>query len=309
VLILALVTLLATIAGVAAERRWKTGAKKLSGHMLEVLVFVLMPVIIFFAVIDLQITGAVGAGLAFGWIERIAVVIAAWLIATKLLSLTRPQTGALMAAVAIANTGYLGIPLTALLLGGSHVPLSAAYDNVVNTPAIVIIGFGIGAVFGTKSGQTWRQRLKAFLTRIPPLYALILALLMPDSLHPSWGPDLVHTVAMSIAPIGFFALGVNLMLEQDEAGERVFPPPLTPAIFTALGLRLLLAPVVMLGLSGLLLTVPHAFILEAAMPCGINALVVAHLYGLDMKITVGTIVWSTGTVLGAVTAVEVFGLL
>jgi predicted permease len=214
-----------------------------------------------------------------------------------------------MTAVAVANTGYLGIPLTALLLGGSQIPLSAAYDNVVNTPAIVIIGFGIGAVFGTKSGQTWRQRLKAFLTRIPPLYALIFALLMPNSVHPSWGPDLVHIVAMGIAPIGFFALGVNLMLEQEETGIRMFPPPLTPAIFTALGLRLLMAPAVMLGLSGLLLAVPHAFILEAAMPCGINALVVAHLYGLDMKITVGAIAWSTGLVLTAVTAIELFGLL
>ena len=308
-LILALATLLATIGGVAAERRWKQGAQKLAGHMLEVLVFVLMPVIIFLAVIDLHLTKAVGAGLAFGWTERLVVVVAAWLIGSRLLKLRRPQTGALMTVVAVANTGYLGIPLTALLLGHDKIPLAVAYDNVVNSPIVLLVGFGVGAAFGTKAGKSGRDRVKAFFTRNPPLYALILALLAPKSLAPSWGPDLVHIVAMGIAPVGFFALGVNLMLEHDETGVRIFPPPLTPAVFTALGLRLLLAPAVMLVLSAVVIATPHTFLLEAAMPAGINALVVAHLYGLDMKITVGAIAWSTGLVLTAVTAIELFGVL
>jgi predicted permease len=63
----------------------------------------------------------------------------------------------------------------------------------------------------------------------------------------------------------------------------------------------------MVCLSAVVIGVPHTFLLEAAMPSGINALVVAHLYGLDMKITVGAITWSTAIVLAAAGVAAAFG--
>lgn len=306
-LTLAATSLTALILGVMAERRWRVGARKLSGRLLETVVYVVMPIVVFLTIIELKLTGAVGAGLAFGLTERVVAVAAAWLVATRLIALNRPQTGALMAVTAIANTGYLGIPLTAMLIGSNQIGLAVAYENLVNAPAVLVIGFGVGAVFGTKSGSTWKQRLTAFLTRNPPLYALIVALFMPKSVAPSWGVDVAHTLALGIAPVGFFALGVNLMLEHDETGVRVFPPPMTPAIAAAIGIRLAVAPTVMICLSSLIVSVPHTFLLEAAMPSGINALVVAHLYGLDMKITVGAITWSTAIVVAAAAVAAAFG--
>jgi predicted permease len=97
------------------------------------------------------------------------------------------------------------------------------------------------------------------------------------------------------------------MLEHEVTGVRIFPPPLTPAIGSAMAIRLLVAPAVMVGLSAALISVPSTFLVEAAMPSGINALVVAHLYGLDMKITVGAITWTTGMVVAAAGVVAALG--
>jgi hypothetical protein len=44
---------------------------------------------------------------------------------------------------------------------------------------------------------------------------------------------------------------------------------------------------------------PAAYLLLAAMPTGVNALVVGHAYGLDQRLIATAIVWSTAAVLAA----------
>jgi predicted permease len=302
------VTVAALGAGIAAERRWPQGAFTLQGRLLELLVFILLPVVVFFTVIDLEVTANVGAGLAFGWIERIVLFFLAWLIGTRVLKLERSSTGALIAAVVMANTGYLGIPVVALLLGGDQIGLAVTWDVVVTPPAMLILGFAAGAAFGTKSGDTGGERLKAFFVRNPPLYALILALLLPESLNPSWGPHLAEVLALAMAPIGFFALGVNLLREHDEEGIRIFPPPFTAPVATAVFLRVVFAPALVFLLARTIIDVPDAFLIEAGMASGINALAVAHLFGLNMRIVVGAIAWSTLLVVIAAAVLGFFGV-
>lgn len=302
------VTVAALGAGIAAERRWPQGAFTLQGRLLELLVFVLLPVVVFFTVIDLEVTANVGAGLAFGWIERIVVFLLAWVIGTRVLRLERSSTGALIAAVVMANTGYLGIPVVALLLGGDQIGLAVTWDVVVTPPAMLILGFAAGAAFGTRAGDSGGERLKAFFVRNPPLYALILALILPESLNPSWGPELAEVLALAMAPIGFFALGVNLLREHDEEGIRIFPPPFTAPVATAVFLRVIFAPALVFLLAKVIIDVPDAFLVEAGMASGINALAVAHLFGLNMRIVVGAIAWSTLLVVLGAAALGLFGV-
>ncbi len=302
------VTVAALGAGIAAERRWPQGAFTLQGRLLELLVFILLPVVVFLTVIDLEVTANVGAGLAFGWVERIVVFLLAWLIGTRVLKLERSSTGALIAAVVMANTGYLGIPVVALLLGGDQIGLAVTWDVVVTPPAMLILGFAAGAAFGTRAGDTGGERLKAFFVRNPPLYALVLALVLPESLNPSWGPHLAEVLALAMAPIGFFALGVNLLREHDEEGIRIFPPPFTAPVATAVFLRVIFAPALVFLLAKAIIDVPDAFLVEAGMASGINALAVAHLFGLNMRIVVGAIAWSTLLVVVGAAALGVFGV-
>ena len=57
-------------------------------------------------------------------------------------------------------------------------------------------------------------------------------------------------------------------------------------MFVVLALRLALAPALLAGLAALVVRVPHAYLLQAAMPSGINSLVLGHAYGLDLRLVV-----------------------
>ncbi|MSX01547.1 MAG: hypothetical protein F2813_00125 [Actinobacteria bacterium] len=303
----AFTSLLALLIGVGSERRWGEGALTLSKRLLDLLAYVALPVVVFFTVNSLAFTKGVGAGLVFGWTERIVVILLAWLIGSRLLRLPRAGTGAMMIAVGLANTGHLGIPLVALLLGSEKVGLAVTYDTAVTAPLILIGGFAIGAAFGERAGDTGLQRLRSFVIRNPALLALIAALLLPASFTPAWAHDLATFLAVAIAPIGFFALGVNLMIEHDQSGTRIFPPELTAPVAVALGLRLLVAPGVMLGLSNFVIEVPTTFLIQAGMASGVTGLAIGHIFGLNMKIIVGAIAWSTAIIVVAACVVGLVG--
>ena len=74
-------------------------------------------------------------------------------------------------------------------------------------------------------------------------------------------------LASSLLPLGFFMVGVQLSAE-GEHGTFRFPPPLTAPVATVLGLRLAAAPLLLLGIAAAAVSVPEAYHLQAAMPCG-----------------------------------------
>jgi predicted permease len=309
VIAIALASLLALLIGTASEHRFGDTALSLSNRLLDLLAFVALPIVVFFSVNSLAFTKGVSAGLAFGWTERIVVILLAWLIGSRILRLPRAGTGAMMIAAGIANTGHLGIPVIAFLLGSDQIPLAVTYDTAVTAPLILIGGFAIGAAFGERAGSSGLERLRSFVVRNPALLALIAALLLPSSFTPTWAHDTATFLAVAIAPIGFFALGVNLMLEHDQEGTRIFPPELTAPVAISLVLRLLVAPAVMLSLSNFVVEVPTTFLVQAGMASGITGLAIGHIFGLNMKIIVGAIAWSTAIVIVAASIVALTGWL
>ena len=105
--------------------------------------------------------------------------------------------------------------------------------------------------------------------------ALVGIVIAPGHLHPV---------------LGFFALGVNLAAEAEGDVLRL---PMTPPIATAVLLRLVAAPALLAGMSAIIIGVPGAYLLQAAMPSGINGLVLAHTYGLDLRLTSSALAWTT----------------
>ncbi|MCD6727977.1 MAG: AEC family transporter [Solirubrobacteraceae bacterium] len=307
-LAVALVIVASIAVGAGAERRWGEPARRAGRRALDLLIYGLLPVITFFTVSHVELTAGVGAGLAFGWAERLVPLVLAWAIGEHVLRLPRPATGAIMLCVVLANTGFLGVPIVATMLGGDQaIGQALTYDIAVSGPALLLVGFAIGAAYGTRAGDTPRERLSAFLTRNPALFAFVLALVAPEALTPDWAREAMQVTVLAIAPLGFFALGVNLMQEQEE-GARIFPPPLDAPVAVVLGLRLLVAPAVMLALSTLVVRVPDAFLVQAAMSSGVNGLAVAHVFGLDLRIYSAALAWSTAIVLGGATLVSIGGL-
>jgi predicted permease len=295
VIAVALTVALSVAAGIAAERRWEERARRAARRVLATMLYTLVPFVIFFNVARVHVSVDVGAGLVLAYVTLALVGVAAWLIARRGLRLDRPATGSLVVSTVQVNTGYLGLPLVAALLGSHAVGRAAAYDTLVSGPVLFGPVFALGAVFGRRAGETTRQRLVAFVLRNPPLLAVIAALLAPDSLTPNSLVDASHVVVFLLAPLGFFAVGVTLASES-EAGRLPFPPPMTRPVACSLGLRLVAAPALLYLLALPLIRLPDEYLIQAAMPTGINALVVAHAYGLELRSLAATIAWSTAIV-------------
>jgi predicted permease len=308
VILVALAILASTAIGVAAEHRWRAGALVFARRLIGLLVWVLGPFITIFIVARLHLGGGVGIGLLLGYAELATVGTAAYLIGTRLLRLSRPSTGTLILTAIIANTGYLGIPLNAALLGHDALAPAIAWDTIVSQVVLYTAGFAVGAAFGTEAGDSPRERLRAFLTRNPVLWALLVGLVLPDALAPQAIVDIARFVAAyALLPVGFFILGVNLMGEREEGVLR-FPPPLTPAIGVGLALRMVLAPALLFGFAALTVDIPHAYLVQAATAAGINVLIVSHLYGLDVRMAAGAVAWTTTIAVVAAIALSVVGV-
>jgi malate permease and related proteins len=301
VILVAVAIVAATAAGVASERRFGERAEAASRAAIGVLLWFVLPFVTFFTVARLKIDTGVGVGLGLAYVELALVGVLAFLIGSRVLKLRRHQTGALIVVVIMANTGYLGVPLCAALLGTDQLAEAIAFDTVVSGPMFFGVAFAIGAAFGTAAGDTLGERARAFLLRNPPLVAVVAALVAPDALAPTVLVDVAEVLVFAVLPVAFFILGVNLATEREE-GALAFPPPMSRPVAVALGLRLLVAPALMLGLVGLTVDVPDAYLVQAAMPSGINSLVVAHAYGLDLSLTAATLAWSTAIVVVAALA-------
>ena len=284
-------------AGVGAERRWGEGAQVAARWALNAMLYVALPFIAFFVVARTELTTGIAVGLVLAYLGLAVVGLVAWGIARRLLGLGPTATATLVIATVMANTGYLGVPLNAALLGPDALGPAITFDAVVSGPMFYVAGFAIAAGFTTR-GDPIGQRLRTFATRNPPLLAVVAALLAPDVMAPDALVDVAELAVLGLLPVAFFVLGVTLAAEADDGALR-FPPPLTAPIATIVGLRMVAAPALLLGLSAVTVTVPDAYLLQAAMPVGINTLVVAHAYDLDLGVASGAIVWSTAIAVAA----------
>ena len=299
-------------AGVAAERRWPAVAVGWARRALVISLYTLIPFVVFFNLARTHINTDEAGGLVIGWVALLSASGIAWVVGTRLLRLERPAAGSLITATLIANSGYLGYPLVASLLGFDALGEAVVYDVVVSSPALLLLGFGTGAAFGTKVGEGFRDRLVAFFTRNPPLYAAVAGLLVPNSLAPDVLVDISRGFVIALLPIGFFAVGAVLAEEAGDmrgrpAGEAEERPvsfgigsPFHPPIGAAILLRLVVAPGLLLLLSLPFIDLPGPYLLLAAMPCGINTLLVAHVYGLDSKLAAQAVAWTTAIAVVAV---------
>ncbi len=287
---------LATSAGLAAERRFADFARRLSQRMMSLLLYAVMPAVAFFNIARLEITVDVGVGLALGWVALGLAAGIGYLVATRGLHLSRPATGTLVNTAMHGNTAYLGLPLCVALLGSEHLSEAVAYDVLVQLPIFLIGVAGVGATFGTAGGSSLRERLRAFLARNPPLWATIAGLMAPAALAPDVLVDATRLLVFAMLPVGFFAVGVTMGAESEQ-GRIPLVPRLGAPEAAAVALRLVVAPLLLLVLAAPLIDLPPAYLLQAATPVGISGLVIAHAYGLDMGFAAAAIAWTTAVVL------------
>ena len=294
-ILVALAVVVSTAFGVVYERRADRASVAARGA-LRLMLYVLVPFVSFVNVAHLRLTVGGGAGLAFAYLAIGAAGLAAWAVGRWAMRLPAPTLGALICSVILVNTGYLGLPMTVALLGAKNLGSAVAYDQVVSGPILFVFGFAVGAAFGAQAGESGLMRFRAFLTRNPPLLAVVAGLLAPASAAPAPLVRTSHLVVAALLPLGFFAVGVNLSSERREEGASLLERP-DQRVLLAVGLRLFAAPLILAGVSATVVALPSAYLLQAAMPAAISSLIVGQAYGLDQRLIATVIVWSTATVL------------
>jgi predicted permease len=294
----------ATAAGVWAELRFGGRAGIASRRALLFVLYVILPPTTFFNLVRVDFDADVGLGIALAYLALGLAALAVWLVATLILRLPRPAAGSVICCTLVANTGYLGYPLVAALLGFHQLSEAVVYDVLVSGPALLLGAFSVGAAFGERAGETLGERVVAFFTRNPPLYAAALALIAPDFLAPNVLVDASRVLIVAVLPLGFFAVGTALAEEAAE-GEVPVPPPVDPPVALGVAARLALAPGLLYLLAFPLIDLPGPYLLLAAMPCGINTMVVTHAYGLDLRVSAGAVAWSTAIALAAIVPISI----
>lgn len=297
---IAIAVLVSTSLGVWVRHRWGDAAERATSRGLDVLVWVVLPPLTFLVVARMEVNAGVGLGIGMTYLILAFVAAVAYLVSKRVLRLDRPSTGATINGSLLANTGYLGIPLCAALLGHDAISSAVTFDATVTATVFWTVGFAVGAAFGVSAGDGASERVKSFFTRNPVFYAAALGLLAPDALAPQELSDFAKTVFSLILPIGFFLLGVYLMGERED-GTLDFPPRLTKPIAVVIALRIVVAPALLLAGSRLI-DIPDAYLLQAAMPSGVLSVIVAHIYGLNLRLAAGAVAWTTTIVVIAALA-------
>lgn len=290
-ILVAVAVVLATAAGIAYERRFAS-AQRTSARILRLMLYVLVPFVSYVNIAHLHVTVGAGVGIALAWVMTGIVGGLAYLLGRRVLRLPDTELGAVICSVVCVNTGYLGLPMAVALLGTQSLGAAVAYDQLVSGPALFIIGFGVGATFGAHAHGGLGARARIFLTRNPPLIGVIAGLLATPALAPAPLPAISHGVVAVLLILGFFAVGISLASERREDSAPLLEAP-DRRVGLALTLRMAVAPAVLGALSLLVVRVPSAYLLQSAMPTGINSLVVGQAYGLDQRLIATTIVWST----------------
>ena len=226
------------------------------------------------------------------------------LLVARLARWSRSLTGALLFTVPLGNTSFLGVPFTLAFYGSSGLPFTLIYDQIGSFLILSTLGIFLLAAY---SGNRFDPR-KAFwrMLRFPAFIALILALFLDKGQLPTLLQTPLTWLAASLSPAAMIAVGLQLRL--------AFPRRERGPFLFALAVKLLLAPLLLLGLFYLLGyhdLAARVSVFEAAMAPMVSSSTLAILAGLEAEfvasvlgygilasfVTVPAIWWMTEAVL------------
>lgn len=238
-----------------------------------VIIYVGLPAFVFQAVQAAPLSVELLSAVAVAWSVFAAVLGVSYLCA-RALRLPAPQAGGFLLAASLGNTGYLGYPLTAALLGAAAVPAAVFYDVFGTVFALVLVGLPIAARFG--AGDNGRVNILRELVTFPGVIALALALALHGVTIPDPVSDWLGLLGSMVAPLIMLSVGISLRPRAVASRVR--------ELAAVAMLRLVLAPVIAVAAASVFVAEPEVArvaVLEASMPAMMLTLAVGERYGLD----------------------------
>lgn len=254
-----------------------------------VIIYVGLPAFIFEAVRGAKLDGDVWRVVAVAWAVFAGMLALAWLLA-RIRTRDPKRRGALVLTAALGNTGYIGYPVTAALLGASAVPLAVFSDVFGTVFALVLVGLPIAARMGGKGA---RINIVRELLTFPAVLALAAGLLARFVTVPEVVTSGLEMLARLVAPL--IMLSVGLALRPRSLARSAVDLGLVALV------RLALAPTLAVLVGDALLAgdALRVATLQAGMPTMMLTLVVGERFGLDTDFIASAIFVTT--VLSAIT--------
>jgi predicted permease len=250
----------------------------------RVVFYVFSPVLIF----DLLLQNRLKIDEAIGVILLTVCVVLSMGILTFLLGtlfkLDRPTLTSILITTMFANTGNYGLPLVSFAFGEQALSYAGIYFATTT-----LLFYTLGVLIASLGHMSLKEAAVG-LFKIPTLYAVILAILIN-----AFGLQLpvpvertVELAAGGTIPLMLILLGVELTRVQLSGSVR--------AMQVSVSLRLLIAPLIAMLLTGLLGiggAARQGSVTQASMPSMVSATVLATEYQLDSKLVTAVIFIST----------------
>jgi predicted permease len=286
-LVVAIVKLLA-LAGVGVALRLAGLVKREHAKILNsVIIYVALPALVFRVARQTPLSWDLVRVAAIAWVVGLIGFGIAWSLA-RLLRLPNRAAAAFILVTTLGNTGYIGYPVTTMLLGEKSLPQAVFYDVFGTVALLFTVGIVIAGRMGKHEGPI--SVIRELLTA-PALVALLLGLasrLLPLSGTVSTAVmDWLGIVASMTVPLVMISLGLTL----SPAGfkGRLMVIGVSAAVkLLLLPLVAVLAALALGDRAGLPLVA-----LQAGMPSMMLTLVISERFGLDTDLAASTILATT----------------
>ena len=222
-------------------------------------------------------------------IDMVIPIVIAWsvmilsailiLLLSRFFSFSREITGCLMLVSILTNSSFLGIPIINAYMGESALAYVLVYDQLGTFIALATYGTFIASYYSNKTQLTFKIiTLKVFT--FPPVIALITSLFLIGVEFNPIISKVLNSFASTIVPVALVAVGLQLKLKLPKEDLKPFS--------VALSVKLIIAPIIAIGISSLFNWNNQASIvsiMEAGMAPMITAGVIASMAGLAPRLS------------------------
>ncbi|EDZ62639.1 transport related membrane protein [Sulfurimonas gotlandica GD1] len=221
--------------------------------------------------------------------EVLIPIIIAWLVMgisalvifyiSKILKFSKEITGALMLVGVLGNTSFVGIPVIQAYFGDSALPYVLMYDQLGSFIMLSTYGTFISVYYSSAKDVDVKAIAIKIIT-FPPFLSLLVALFfIGTTFHPVI-TSVLSSLAGTIVPLALVAVGLQLKFKLPSEDVKPF--------FSALGVKLLLSPIIAILISFIFSWDNQASmvsIMEAGMGPMITAGAVASMAGLAPRLS------------------------
>ncbi|EKQ68448.1 putative permease [Leptolyngbyaceae cyanobacterium JSC-12] len=230
-----------------------------------------------------QISWALWIAPTTAWVAILLGMTLARLYLHQTRSRWQPHTQtSFMLTSMVGNTGYIGFPVSLILVGPEYFAWAVFYDLLGSTPG----AYGLGVALAARSkqaGYRWWQSIPT-LAGNPALWSFGVGLVGRDIPLPSWVDASLQTFAWMMVSLSLVLIGIRL--SQLTSFKNIQPATLS------LMIKMLCVPLLVgscLRLANITGEIHRVILLQMAMPPAFATLVISEAYELDPDMAVTAI--------------------